>query len=278
MSSYRGIAPSFIYKIDHRFPKTGDLKDSGKKYTLETKVTKLIVYSSGVTKMDVTTWRMSPDEDVRQRTETWEVKPGMNVICLCRYRMTEEWADEYFRVQIGVHCDTDTLSLHPTPDLHRRWQMFRLTDTYPRPLAETVAITLGVKMLRQGDAVAKARSEDESVDHAMKTAADLMRKMELSQAQKILLRFNVDMKHSCYCHKMTYRTNGHGKVALASDLPMTRVWDEQYVEEMGENFPWIKRQWDSMCKDTYWDNTGDDHPEYDFDVGISVPYIRDDDD
>ena len=70
--------------------KTGDLKSSGKKYTLKTRVTKLIVYSSGVSKMNMTTWRMSPDEDVVQRTETWEVKAGMNVICLCRYRMTEE--------------------------------------------------------------------------------------------------------------------------------------------------------------------------------------------
>ena len=85
MSSYRGIAPSFIYKIDHRFPKTRDLKSSGKKYTLEARVTKLIVYSNEVSKLDVTTWRMSPDEDVAQRTETWVVKPGMNVICLCRY-------------------------------------------------------------------------------------------------------------------------------------------------------------------------------------------------
>ena len=189
---------------------------------------------------------MSPDEDVVKRTETWEIKPGMNVICLCRYRMTEEWADEYFRVQIGVHRDTDTLSLHPTPELHRRWQMFRLTDSYPLPLAETVAITLGVNMLRQGDAVAKARREDESVDHAMTTTAELMQKMELSQAQKILLRFNVDMKNSCYCYKMTYRTNGHGKIALASNLAMDRVWDEQYVEEMGEHFPWLQQQWDSM--------------------------------
>ena len=64
MSAYMGIAPSFIYKIDHRFPKTGDLKSSGKKYTLESRLTKLIVYSSGVTKLNVTTWRMSPDEDV----------------------------------------------------------------------------------------------------------------------------------------------------------------------------------------------------------------------
>ena len=68
MSSYRGVAPSFIYKIDHRFPKTGDFKSSGKTYTLETQVTKLIVYSSGVTKLDVKTWRMCPNEDVRQRT------------------------------------------------------------------------------------------------------------------------------------------------------------------------------------------------------------------
>ena len=55
MLSYRGIAPSFIYKIDYRFPKTEDLKSSGKKYTLETWVTKLIVYSSRVSKMNVTT-------------------------------------------------------------------------------------------------------------------------------------------------------------------------------------------------------------------------------
>ena len=69
MSSYRGIAPSFIYKIEYRFPKTGDLKSSGKKYTLETRVTKLIVNSNGLSKVNVITWRMSPDEDVATRTE-----------------------------------------------------------------------------------------------------------------------------------------------------------------------------------------------------------------
>ena len=45
---------------------------------------------------------------------------------------------------------------------------------------------------------------------------------------------------------------------------------------MGEHFLWLQQQWDSMCNDTYWDNNGDDHPEYDFDAGISVPYISDD--
>ena len=112
--------------------------------------------------------------------------------------------------------------------------MFRLADSYPLSLAETIAITLGVKMMRQGDAVRQARREDESVNHAMTTNAELMKKMELSQAQKILLRFNVDMKNSCYCYKMTYRTNSHGSVALGPNLAMDRVWDLQYVEEMGD--------------------------------------------
>ena len=70
MLLYRGVAPSFIYKIDHRFPKTGDLKSNGKKYTLKTEITKLIVYSHCVSKLNIVTWRMSPDEDVVKRTET----------------------------------------------------------------------------------------------------------------------------------------------------------------------------------------------------------------
>ena len=74
---------------------------------------------------------------------------------------------------------------------------------------------------------------------------------------------------------MTHKSNGHGKVALAADVGS--VWDRQYIEERGEILPWIQRQWDSMCRDTYWDNNGNDHPEYDYDAGISVPYIKDDD-
>ena len=113
------------------------------------------MYSNCETKLNIVMWKMSPEEVIVKIHETWEIKPGMNVICLCRYRMAEEWAAEYFRLQIEVHRDTDMLSLQPTPELHRRWQMFRLVDSYPLPLAETVAITLGVKMFRQGDAVAQ---------------------------------------------------------------------------------------------------------------------------
>ena len=140
---YRGVAPSFIYKMDHRFPKKGDFKSSGRKYTLENEITKLIVYSNCQTKLNIVLWRMSPEEEIIKTKDTWEIQPKMNVICLCRYRMTEEWEDEYFRVQIEVHRDTDMLSLQATPELHQRWQMFRLADSYPLPLAETVAITWG---------------------------------------------------------------------------------------------------------------------------------------
>ena len=87
--AYRGVAPSFIYKIDHRFPKKGDLKSSGRKYMLESEITKLIVYSNCETKLNIVLWRMSPEEDIIKTTDTWEIKPEMNVICLCRYRMTE---------------------------------------------------------------------------------------------------------------------------------------------------------------------------------------------
>ena len=142
---YRGVAPSFICKIDYRFPRKGDFKSSGRKYTLENEITKLIVYSHCETKLNIVLWRMSPEDEIIKTTETWEIKAKMNVICLCRYRMTEEWADEYFRLQIEVHRNTDMLSLQATPELHRRWQMFRLADSYPLPLAETIAITLGVK-------------------------------------------------------------------------------------------------------------------------------------
>ena len=88
--SYRGVAPSFVYKIDHRFPKTGDFKSSGRKYTLESEITKLIVYSNCETKLNIVMWKMSPEEVIVKINETREIKPGMNVICLCRYRMAEE--------------------------------------------------------------------------------------------------------------------------------------------------------------------------------------------
>ena len=66
--------------------------------------------------------------------------------------MAEEWADKYFRVEIEVHRNTDTLSLKVTPNLHRRWQTFLLVDSYLLLLAETITLSLELMLLRQGDA------------------------------------------------------------------------------------------------------------------------------
>ena len=151
-----------------------------------------------------------------------------------------------------------------------------LADSYLLPLAETIALSLGLKMMRQGDAVKQAKQEDESVDHAMTTNAELMKKMELSRAQKILLRFNVGMKNSSFCYKMTFRANGHRRVALDSEMCIEDAWDLVHMDELEDCFLWIQKQWDSMCEDMYWDNTSDSHLVYDFDEGIYVLYISND--
>ena len=83
------IREQFLYKIDHRFPETDDMKISGKKYTLETQITKLIVYSNCRTKLNIVLWAMLPGAEISKTTDTWEIKPDMNVICLCRYRQTD---------------------------------------------------------------------------------------------------------------------------------------------------------------------------------------------
>ena len=88
--SYRGVEPCFVFKIDHRFPKTGDFKSSGRKYTLESEITKLILYSNCETKLNIVMWKMSPEEVIVKINETWEIKAGMNVICLCRYRIATQ--------------------------------------------------------------------------------------------------------------------------------------------------------------------------------------------
>ena len=42
-----------LYKVDDRFSTIDDMKVSGKKYTLETQITKLIVYSNCKTKLNI---------------------------------------------------------------------------------------------------------------------------------------------------------------------------------------------------------------------------------
>ena len=262
-STVRGYK-QLLYKIDDRFPKTDDMKISGKRYTLDTQITKLIVYSTCKTKLNITLWTMMPGHAISKKLETWELAPDMNVICLCRYRMSHEWADEWFRLEIEVNRESDTLALRKTPDLHRRWQAFVLADSFPLPLAETVAVTMGFDNLRKEDDMEKILLENESMRYVVKTNEGLLEKTRLSKSQKILLRFNVDNKNNCFCYRFTYRDNGHSRKSMDSKISLEDAFDHEYIAEIGEYFPWIKEQWASMCEDTYWRNTKDGHPVYDF--------------
>ena len=119
-------------------------------------------------------------------------------------------------MEIEVDRESDTLALRKTPDLHRRWQAFVLADSFPLPLAETVAITMGFSNMRKEEDMEKVLLEDESMRYVMKTTNKHMEKTKLSKSQKILLRFNVDVKNSSFCYRLTYRNNGHYMTALDS--------------------------------------------------------------
>ena len=63
-----------LYKIDDRFPNTDEMKVSGKKYTLETQITKLIVYSNCKMKLNVILWTMLPGAAISKHIETWKIQ------------------------------------------------------------------------------------------------------------------------------------------------------------------------------------------------------------
>ena len=70
------------------------------------------------------------------------VKEGMNVICVCHMRDSEEWPEPYQRVTVEVR-GLRQVCLHPTPDLDYRWQALIVTERSPLSLEETALIAMG---------------------------------------------------------------------------------------------------------------------------------------
>ena len=83
--------------IVHRFPRTGDFKSSGKKYTLESEITKLIVYSTVETMFiaKANIWTIWTPGEPRVFGYAVAVREGMNIICLCWTKDSEEWPEPY---------------------------------------------------------------------------------------------------------------------------------------------------------------------------------------
>ena len=87
------------------------------------------------------------------------VREGMNVICLCWTKDSEEWPEPYQRIKVelrgpGLNC------LHPTPDLDHRWQALVITERSPLSLEESALITMGFHYIRRESNVEKWESQD----------------------------------------------------------------------------------------------------------------------
>ena len=161
---YRGVAPSFIYKIDHRFPNKGDFKSSGRKYTLESEITKLIVYSTVETIVFIDRVNLWMDNsrtpgEPHMFGYAVAVRKGMNVLCLCWTKDSKEWPEPYQRVTVELR-EPGLICLHPTPDLNYRWQALVVMERSPLSLEETAFIAMGFSYIRRESDVAKWESKD----------------------------------------------------------------------------------------------------------------------
>ena len=87
----------------------------------------------------------------------WRVKKGLNVICLCRYAEIEDWPTTYSRVSINVKTAGQVMFLGHAPDLDSRWQTVIVTESLLFTLQDMLAMKLGLRFIRQGDAVTLAR-------------------------------------------------------------------------------------------------------------------------
>ena len=76
-----------------------------------------------------------------------KVRKGMNVLCLCRHRGSEEYPNDYKRTTVESR-GVSKLLLHPTPELHVTMQAVILTDSAPLSLADMIVITAGFHYLR----------------------------------------------------------------------------------------------------------------------------------
>ena len=99
------------------------------------------------------------------------VREGMNFICLCWTKDSEEWPEPYQRVKVELR-GLGLICLHPTPDLDHRWQALVITERSPLSLKETALINLGFSYIRRESDVEKWESQDWRVKRAHEVYAE----------------------------------------------------------------------------------------------------------
>ena len=235
---------------------------------LRQRIQKLIVYSDIDTVLHIdraniwsaTSW--TPGEPDVFGYEV-AVKPGMNVICLCHTRDSDDWPEPYQRVTVESR-GIGLISLVPTPDLDTRWQAVIVTANSPLSLAELALIHLGFHYIRRQSDVKEWESQDPWVKRAHEAFAHDMARFKLSEAQKLLLLYNTSGMRRYSCIEMMRDDIGHLRHALCAQTAYFRAFNMQFIIDHQDKHKWFEKQWIYMHDNQYWESVLCSHGVFDF--------------
>ena len=198
------------------------------------------------------------------------VKEGMNVICVCHTRDSEEWPKPYQRVTVELR-GLGQICLHPTPDLNYRWQALIVTERNPLSLEETALIAMGFYYIRRESDVAEWESKHWRIKRAHEFYAEPLAQFRLTLAQKVLLMYNNTgiQRHSCI--SMMNADIGHVTQALFSQVPFHQAFNWEFIFDHKDRYLWFELQWIHMVDSRYWKSVRSSHQIYDFQDMEFVP-------
>ena len=218
---------------------------------LRTDTAKLILYSLVECELQLVCGRIYKHSNMDTSKDDWKIKKGLNVLCLCRYAEIEDWPTIYRRVSINVKTAGQVMFLGHAPDLDSRWQVVIVTENLLFSLQDMLAMRLGLQFMRQEDAVALER-EQENVDHMLTVNRVLLDSWKLSAAQKVLLRWNSSLTRNRSCSLLTKGSNGHNGVSLGSGVPFYRTFDCEFSMRHAWAKKWFRNRWRAIMVDPYW--------------------------
>ena len=198
----------------------------------------------------------------------WRVKKGLNVICLCWFAEIEDWPTKYRRVSINVKTAGQVMFLGHAPDLDSRWQTVIVTESLLFTLQDMLAMRLGLQFMRQEDAVALAR-EQEGVDHMLTVNRELLDSWRLSEAQKVLLRWNSSLTRNRSFPLLTKGSNGHNGEPMSRDIPFYRAFDWEFSLDYAWSKKWFRNRWRSIMVNPYWKSKDTFVPMFDLHDGCA---------
>ena len=234
---------------------------------MRTDTAKLIIYSFVQCELKFVISRVYEQySKVDSDWKNWKVEKGLNVICLCRYAEIEGWPTKYRRVSIEVKAEGQVMFLGHAPDLDRRWLTVILTESLLFSLKDMVAMKLGFQFMRREDAVALAH-EQEGVDHVLTVNRVLLDSWRLSEAQKVLLRWNSSLTRNRSCPLLTKGSNGHDGEPMSKDIPLYRAFDWTFSMDYAWSKKWFRKRWRSIMVDPYWKSRDTFVPMFDLHDG-----------